>query len=140
MKWINAEQQVTVTIYDEEHEEHLDKVMTVEEMLDTYTNEGCPTIYYNPEQTGTGWTGIEDDYPVSIKAVLNITAETGALETQRRVRELPPMQKKGKWIIFPPFIEEICMCSNCKTKFREAYQHRDTCPSCGAKMETNNEN
>ena len=80
MKWINAEQQVTVTIYDEEHEEHLDKVMTVEEMLDTYTNEGCPTIYSNPEQTGTGWTGIEDDYPVSIKAVLNITAETGALD------------------------------------------------------------
>lgn len=44
-------------------------------------------------------------------------------------------QKTGKWIIFPPFIEEICMCSNCKTKFKEAYQHRDTCPSCGAKME-----
>ena len=41
---------------------------------------------------------------------------------------------KGHWIIFPPFIEEICMCSNCKTKFKEAYQHRDTCPSCGAKM------
>lgn len=93
MKWINAEQQVTVIIYDEEHEEHINKVMTVEEMLDTYTNEGCPTMYSNPEQ------------------------------------------KTGQWIIFPPFIEEICMCSNCKTKFKEAYQHRDTCPSCGAKME-----
>ena len=44
-------------------------------------------------------------------------------------------QKTGKWIIFPPCFEEICMCSNCKTKFKEAYQHRDTCPSCGAKME-----
>ena len=43
-KWISAEQQVTVTIYDEEHEEHLTKRMTVEEMLDTYTNEGCPTM------------------------------------------------------------------------------------------------
>ena len=49
-------------------------------------------------------------------------------------------QKTGKWIIFPPCIEEICMCSNCRTKFKEAYQHRDTCPSCGARMETNNEN
>ena len=49
MKWINAEQQITVTIYDEEHEEHLDKIMTVEEMLDTYTNEGCPTMYSEPE-------------------------------------------------------------------------------------------
>ena len=49
---------------------------------------------------------------------------------------LPSVQETtGKWIIFPPFIEEICMCSNCKTKFKEAYQHRDTCPSCGARME-----
>lgn len=44
-------------------------------------------------------------------------------------------RKEGKWIIFPPCFEEICMCSNCKTKFKEAYQHRDTCPSCGARME-----
>lgn len=44
-------------------------------------------------------------------------------------------QKTGKWIIFPPCIEEICMCSNCKTKFKEAYQHRNICPNCGARME-----
>lgn len=37
----------------------------------------------------TGYVGIEDDYPISIKQVLDITAELGALETQRRVRELP---------------------------------------------------
>ena len=43
-------------------------------------------------------------------------------------------QKTGKWIIFPPCIEEICMCSNCKTKFKEAYQHRNICPNCGARM------
>ena len=47
-----------------------------------------------------GWTGVEDDYPVSVKAVLNITAETGALETQRRVRELPSMQ-------VPSYVAEI---------------------------------
>ena len=60
MKWINAEQKVTVTVYDEEHEEHLDKVMTVEEMLDTYTNEGCPTIYSNPELKTGQWIVDED--------------------------------------------------------------------------------
>ena len=49
-------------------------------------------------------------------------------------------QKTGKWIIFPPCFEEICMCSNCKIKFKEAYQHRNICPYCGARMETNNEN
>ena len=37
-----------------------------------------------------GYTGIEIDYPVSIKEVLDITAETGALETQARIRELKP--------------------------------------------------
>ena len=37
----------------------------------------------------TGFVGIEEDYPVSIKEVLNITAETGALETQSRIRKLP---------------------------------------------------
>ena len=92
MKWINAEQKVTVTMYDEEHEEHHNKIMTVEEMLDTYTNEGCPAMYSNPER------------------------------------------KTGKWIILPPCYEEICMCSNCKTKFLHAYQHRDTCPNCSARM------
>ena len=55
MKWINIEQPVTVTIYDEEHEEHLVKIMTVEEMIDTYTNEGCPTIYSNPERESIKW-------------------------------------------------------------------------------------
>lgn len=60
MKWINAEQQVTVTIYDEEHEEHHDKKMTVEEMLDTYTNEGCPTIYSNPERKTGKWIVVDD--------------------------------------------------------------------------------
>ena len=44
-------------------------------------------------------------------------------------------QKTGKWIIFPPCFEEICMCSNCRTKFKKAYQGSDTCPSCGAMME-----
>ena len=59
MKWINAEQQVTVTIYDEEHEEYLDKIMTVEETLDTYTSEGCPTIYSNPERKKGKWRHYE---------------------------------------------------------------------------------
>lgn len=62
MKWINAEQQVTVTIYDEEHEEHHDKIMTVEEMLDAYTNEGCPTIYSNPERKKGKWISTDDGW------------------------------------------------------------------------------
>lgn len=49
-----------------------------------------------------GWTGIEDDYPVSIREVIDITAETGALTTQSRVMELKPYRlpesKTGRWI------------------------------------------
>lgn len=55
-----------------------------------------------PERRDCGWTGIEDDYPVSIREVMDITAETGALTTQSRVMELKPYRlpesKTGRWI------------------------------------------
>lgn len=39
----------------------------------------------------TGWVGIDEDYPVSIKQVLDILAETGAIVSQERIRnELEP--------------------------------------------------
>ena len=55
MKWINAETKVTITVYDEQDEEHTIEEMTVEEILDTYTNEGCPTIVCNPERKKGKW-------------------------------------------------------------------------------------
>lgn len=54
-KWINAEQQVTVTVYDSEHEERFNKSLTVEEMLDAYTHEGCPPLYLTPERKKGNW-------------------------------------------------------------------------------------
>ena len=68
---------------------------------------------------------------VDMRSITGLQAETAidmAIEALKA-------QQTGKWIIFPPCIEEICMCSNCKTKFKEAYQWSDTCPSCGARME-----
>ena len=38
-------------------------------------------------------------------------------------------------ISLPPIFEEICECSNCKTSFKQAYQHREYCPFCGAIMD-----
>lgn len=61
MKWINIEQPIKVTIYDEEHKEHLVKIMTIEEMIDTYTKKGCPTIYSNTERKKGKWLFVE--YP-----------------------------------------------------------------------------
>ncbi len=85
-----------------------------------------------------GWTGIEDDYPVSIREVLDITAETGALYTQNRVRELKPyrlpQRKTGWWIIHKDWLDEgLCgyECPNCGRCYDYAMNF---CGFCGAKM------
>lgn len=41
-----------------------------------------------------GFVGIDHDYPVSIKEVLDICAETGAIETQQRIRKLKPHRSR----------------------------------------------
>ena len=42
-RYIDADKKLTITVYDDEHEENIDRYMTIEEILDTYTSEGCPT-------------------------------------------------------------------------------------------------
>ena len=54
---------------------------------------------------GTGYVGIDKNYFVGIKEVLNITAETGAWETQTRVKRLQPAD-----------VVEVVRCKNCKHK------------------------
>lgn len=80
----------------------------------------------------TAWLGSDADRVATEEAV-RMAIE--ALKLASNLHQTCVTDAKGHWIIFPPFIEEICMCSNCKTKFKEAYQHRDTCPNCGARME-----
>lgn len=83
----------------------------------------------------------------AVNWIINISADIGKAEYRglwhyeqalSEIREIlesaQPERKTGKWIILPPCFEEICMCSNCKTKFFNAYQHRDICPNCGAYM------
>ena len=41
-KYIDAEQKITVQVYDEEHEEWTIKETTIECALDFWSNEGCP--------------------------------------------------------------------------------------------------
>ena len=71
-----------------------------------------------------------DEY-ISREAVINITAETGALETQNRVRELPaadvqPIVYAHKTIS----VGRRSYCSNCgKLAIME-----DFCSKCGAKV------
>ena len=52
MKWIDAEQKVNITIFDEQTDDRKIETMTIEEILDTYTDEGCPE----------GWSDFECDW------------------------------------------------------------------------------
>ena len=86
-----------------------------------------------------GWVGIDQDYPVSIKEVLDITAETGALTTQSRIRELKPYstmatdrlpersvtpeRKKGKWVNRKLIYSDISIA---------------TCTTCGKRVPVGN--
>ena len=84
-----------------------------------------------------------NDY-ISREAVINITAETGAWETQNRVRELPTADVQpithGKWIYVGSVRswDEI-KCSACNSAFstedRDLILNWDFCPHCGARMD-----
>lgn len=74
------------------------------------------------------------------EAVINITAETGAWETQNRVRELPSADvqsvKRGKWELTnnPSFRK----CSECGAWWSSNFTDScftNYCPRCGARMD-----
>ena len=49
MKYITAERVIHAQIYDDRYEEWSEVEMTVEEFLDAYTDEGCPTVVTQPD-------------------------------------------------------------------------------------------
>ena len=77
-------------------------------------------------------------------AVLWITTELGAWETQNRVRELPSEDvqpvKHAYWIELPKALnpnENPCKCSNCGhiLSFMNYYPKSKYCDDCGARMD-----
>lgn len=76
-----------------------------------------------------------------IRPVSTSTVPSKEIEKQFEAYEMAIEALKQKpithahWIILPPCCEEICSCSNCETSFKQAYQHREYCPSCGAIMD-----
>lgn len=83
--------------------------------------------------------------------VIDITAETGALETQRRVQEIPAAdvveEVHGQWINAIGNYQ-VAECSNCKKWFEPCPEEKPRkdffecfcedykfCPNCGAKMD-----
>lgn len=97
-----------------------------------------------------------NDY-ISRQAAINITAETGALETQRRIMELPPVTNATTTGIQPVVREagsevetaewinadtnepsKLWLCSNCKGLVKVGYYcfscYYSFCPCCGKPM------
>lgn len=88
-----------------------------------------------PGHIRCGLTGIIGDYLVRIQDVIEITEETGALETQRRVKELKPFmqpeRKTGKKIVISYGRIGLLVCDQCG----EPLHKDDTyCSNCGALM------
>lgn len=87
----------------------------------------------------SGYVGIDKDYFVSAKEVLNITAETGAWETQTRVRKLLPADvvrvRHGHWINDTSYAGWTC--SECGD--HEGNKTDKYCHNCGAKMDKEQE-
>lgn len=42
-RWIDADERITIQLYDDMHEEWIEENMTIAEYLDQYTEEGCPS-------------------------------------------------------------------------------------------------
>ena len=76
---------------------------------------------------------------ISRQAVIEITAETGALETQARVRALPPVtpkEKTGKWETGYSLPDgEYWKCMSCGEFIKVRARGMDYCGHCGARME-----
>lgn len=114
-KYVDLSERVTASYYDEEHEEWTQKTVTVADVLDSVCDDytDLPSIDAVPvKRRGVGYTGIDDDYLISIKEVIDITAETGAIETQRRIKELIPIDAV-----------EVVRCKDCKYRY-----HSVECP------------
>lgn len=50
MKLINADLMISTQVYEDEHEEWIDKKMSISDFLDSYTDEGCPKEELSPCQ------------------------------------------------------------------------------------------
>ena len=84
-----------------------------------------------------GYVGIEGDRYVSLKKVLDITAETGALETQSRIRKLP--YEDVAPVVHSQWKRKIgeIQCLKCGNRIRriDLSGYLNFCPNCGVKMD-----
>ena len=111
-KYIDADLYVEMQIYDDEHEDWLWWKGSIEELLDQWTEEGCPT-----------------PIEVSEDCIYTYCSRCG----MRVVVDAPsvvPSRAEGEWI--KQFNGTKCVCSICG--YSNGRKHNDNyCPNCGAK-------
>lgn len=141
---IDEKKMIHTRVYDDEHEEWIDKEMTIAEYLDAYTEEGCPESKLQP---------CED--AVSREAIMSMIepaySESGYLIdyviSRKKIAELPPVtpkQRTGKWIHEEDALGYggyyRCSCCGKSALYRRGVmkmlnEKTTFCPRCGAKME-----
>ena len=76
VKLIDADEYVTVWLYDDEYEEHYTERMTIADSLDYFTDEGCPNevkskqgkwIYQFRDSENEEYRCSECNYPTTVK-------------------------------------------------------------------------
>lgn len=91
---IDEKKMIHTQVYDDEHEEWIEKEMTIAEYLDAYTEEGCPESKLQPCDDAVSR---EFMYKLGARciAVRNENDELVAITT---IESLPPVTPKQRWI------------------------------------------
>lgn len=131
-RFIDADKYVCAFVFDEEHEEQRTETMTIEDFLDRFTEEGCPTQF----EVRNGEL-ISRQAIIAEFACCELTPDGGidvnyALDF---IKELPSVQpRKGKWTRREDgMLPIICECSVCGFDTTN-FELFSFCPICGSRM------
>ena len=131
-KYIDADLYVEMQIYDDEHEEWEWWKGTIEDLLDQWTEEGCPSAIEVSEDCIDRKALLEQKYKA--KDIFDTEYEDWFVfvPTIENAPSVVPSRAKSVWM--PRFYQGVDKllyeCSNCHTLHVIA----NYCPNCGAKM------
>ena len=126
MRLIDAETKIKMLLFDEMYEEQITREMTVEEALDLYTEDGCPTtVDAEPVRHGhwimlhkTHNVDEDNDYDWKCSECNHVDCHNINVEVH------------GKWNIVEGMPTQCSLCGYYVKQ--KTYKY---CPNCGARME-----
>ena len=147
-KYIDASLVVEVHVYDDEHEEWGMWSVTIEELLNRWTEGGCPpTIEVGEDCIGRAdliESFLADNECKREEAKACMCSLDLMLELIEDAPSVTPKERTGEWIEhkyaeeYDGLMQSNFECSKCHDWLREQTNY---CPTCGARMKgENNEN